>query len=380
MFHQLAKLLVMALIYCGCVLEHVQSRPGANQTISCPARPSHTNRCGAVQSSNPMVLIDEVDKLGRGFQGDPASALLELLDPEQNFAFRDHYLDVPLDLSKVLFVCTANVLDTIPRPLLDRMEARLLSPCALALPPRHSDTSGVLLSLAAFSHSLARSYKSPPSDATLHARRGTFDTCLAMMQVIELSGYTEDEKTHIARLYLEKEVRAGCAIPEGAVELTDGALDTIIKQYCRESGVRNLKKQLEKVFRKAALSLATSDQVTVRSHVATSSTIRPVFAEVKCAYTHRVTCASTLQTWQPVVGSSRHKRRPYCLRAAMQPSADCNRCHSAVQGGGGDGGGGGQRRERREHAAVARTIAWRRVHLQPLLFFQRAPDATRHRR
>jgi ATP-dependent Lon protease len=89
--------------------------------------------------------------------------------------------------------------------------------------------------------------------------------------VIELSGYTEDEKRHIARLYLEREVRKACAIPEGAVELSDGALDVIIKQYCRESGVRNLKKQLEKVFRKAALALATSDHVTVRPAHATLS-------------------------------------------------------------------------------------------------------------
>ena len=77
-----------------------------------------------VQSSNPLVLIDELDKLGRGNQGDPASALLEVLDPQQNSTFRDHYLDVPVDLSKVLFVCTANVTDTIPAPLLDRMEVR----------------------------------------------------------------------------------------------------------------------------------------------------------------------------------------------------------------------------------------------------------------
>lgn len=86
------------------------------------------------------------------------------------------------------------------------------------------------------------------------------------MQVIQLSGYTEDEKRHIARLYLEKEVRAGCAIPENSVELTDGALDVVIKQYCRESGVRNLKKQLEKAYRKVALKLATSEHLRVRHH------------------------------------------------------------------------------------------------------------------
>ena len=209
------------------------SRCGAHACpggAACPsARPAPR-----VQSSNPMVLIDEVDKLGRGYQGDPASALLELLDPEQNFAFRDHYLDVPLDLSKVLFVCTANVLDTIPRPLLDRMEAR--SPLWPMFP-------------------LAVRLRSPKADVV---------TCEVAPQVIQLSGYTEDEKRHIARLYLEKEVRASCAIPEGAVQLTDAALDVMIKQYCRESGVRNLKKQLEKTFRKVALKLATSEHLHVR--------------------------------------------------------------------------------------------------------------------
>ena len=101
-----------------------------------------------------------------------------------------------------------------------------------------------------------------PQDA-LHAQPDAH-RCTAL-QVIQLSGYTEHEKQHIARLYLEKEVRKNCAIPEGSVELTDKALDVLIKQYCRESGVRSLKKHLEKVFRKVALKLATSDQVTVRS-------------------------------------------------------------------------------------------------------------------
>ncbi|WIA37624.1 hypothetical protein OEZ86_014525 [Tetradesmus obliquus] len=146
-------------------------------------------------SSNPLVLIDEIDKLGRGHTGDPASALLELLDPEQNSGFLDHYLDVPIDLSKVLFVCTANVLDTIPGPLLDRME------------------------------------------------------------VIRLSGYTSDEKRSIARRYLEPQALTDSGVPSDAVALTDPAMDNLIDEYCREAGVRNLKKHLEKIYRKAAFKL-----------------------------------------------------------------------------------------------------------------------------
>ncbi|KAF4392516.1 hypothetical protein G4B88_005475 [Cannabis sativa] len=148
-----------------------------------------------VGTANPLVLIDEIDKLGRGHAGDPASALLELLDPEQNANFLDHYLDVPIDLSKVLFVCTANVVEMIPNPLLDRME------------------------------------------------------------VISIAGYITDEKMHIARDYLEKSTRESCGIKPEQVEVTEAALLALIENYCRESGVRNLQKQIEKIYRKIALKL-----------------------------------------------------------------------------------------------------------------------------
>ncbi|XP_010548774.2 PREDICTED: lon protease homolog 1, mitochondrial [Tarenaya hassleriana] len=149
----------------------------------------------SVGTENPLVLIDEIDKLGRGHAGDPASALLELLDPEQNANFLDHYLDVTLDLSKVLFVCTANVIDMIPNPLLDRME------------------------------------------------------------VISIAGYITDEKKHIARDYLEKTAREECGIKPEQVEVSDAALLSLIENYCREAGVRNLQKQIEKIYRKIALKL-----------------------------------------------------------------------------------------------------------------------------
>ncbi|KAL6648271.1 hypothetical protein ACP70R_012495 [Stipagrostis hirtigluma subsp. patula] len=149
----------------------------------------------SVGTSNPLVLIDEIDKLGRGHSGDPASALLELLDPEQNANFLDHYLDVPIDLSKVLFVCTANVIEMIPSPLLDRME------------------------------------------------------------IISIAGYITDEKMHIARDYLEKNIREASGIKPEQVEVTDDALLALIENYCREAGVRNLQKQIEKIYRKIALKL-----------------------------------------------------------------------------------------------------------------------------
>ncbi|KAF7719964.1 Lon protease-like protein, mitochondrial [Penicillium ucsense] len=147
------------------------------------------------QTENPLILIDEIDKIGRGHQGDPSSALLELLDPEQNSSFLDHYMDVPVDLSKVLFVCTANVTDTIPRPLLDRME------------------------------------------------------------LIELSGYVADEKMAIAQRYLAPAAKELSGLKDVDVTLQEEAVEELIKSYCRESGVRNLKKQIEKVYRKAAFKI-----------------------------------------------------------------------------------------------------------------------------
>ncbi|XP_051929999.1 lon protease homolog, mitochondrial [Hippocampus zosterae] len=155
------------------------------------------------KTENPLVLIDEVDKMGRGYQGDPSSALLELLDPEQNANFLDHYLDVPVDLSKVLFICTANVTDTIPEPLRDRME------------------------------------------------------------MINVSGYVAQEKLAIAERYLVPQLRSLCGLSEEKASISPEALGLLIRQYCRESGVRNLQKQVEKVFRKVAFSIVSGQQEVV---------------------------------------------------------------------------------------------------------------------
>jgi ATP-dependent Lon protease len=145
---------------------------------------------------NPVIMLDEVDKVGADWRGDPSSALLEVLDPAQNDTFRDHYLDVELDLSQVLFIATANVADTIPGPLLDRME------------------------------------------------------------VIALDGYTEDEKLAIARGYLLPRQVERNGLREGEVELTDDAVRSVIGDYTREAGVRNLERELGKVLRKAARRVA----------------------------------------------------------------------------------------------------------------------------
>uniref|UniRef100_A0A3B5AKJ8 Lon protease homolog, mitochondrial n=1 Tax=Stegastes partitus TaxID=144197 RepID=A0A3B5AKJ8_9TELE len=171
------------------------------------------------KTENPLVLIDEVDKMGRGYQGDPSSALLELLDPEQNANFLDHYLDVPVDLSKILFICTANVIDTIPEPLRDRME------------------------------------------------------------MINVSGYVAQEKLAIAERYLVPQLRSLCGLTEEKASISSDALSLLIRQYCRESGVRNLQKQVEKVLRKVAFSIVSGEhtRVTVTPENLQEYVGKPVF-------------------------------------------------------------------------------------------------------
>jgi len=149
---------------------------------------------------NPVIVLDEVDKLGSDFRGDPSSALLEVLDPAQNHTFRDHYLEVDLDLSRVMFVATANVIDTIPGPLLDRME------------------------------------------------------------VIRLDGYTETEKVSIARHHLIGRQLARAALRDDEVVIDDEALRVIVADYTREAGVRNLEREIGRLLRKAATKLAAGER------------------------------------------------------------------------------------------------------------------------
>ncbi|MEE1032934.1 MAG: endopeptidase La [Ruminococcus sp.] len=149
---------------------------------------------------NPVVILDEVDKLAKEFSGDPASALLEVLDPEQNFSFTDHYMNVPYDLSDVFFICTANSMDTIPEPLLNRME------------------------------------------------------------VISFSGYTAIEKFHIARKHLLPKSMKEMGLKAQNLKVTDGAIEKIIEEYTAESGVRSLKKQMDVLCRNVAVRLVKGEQ------------------------------------------------------------------------------------------------------------------------
>lgn len=156
------------------------------------------------KTKNPLILLDEIDKMGVDYKGDPSAALLEVLDYEQNASFRDHYIEVPFDLSQVLFITTANTLDTVSRPLLDRME------------------------------------------------------------VIELSGYTSNEKFHIAKDYLVKKAIANNGLDEGQISISDRAIKSVIEHYTREAGVRKLEQQIGKICRKAAKQLLETRKRTIK--------------------------------------------------------------------------------------------------------------------
>ncbi|MEX1058789.1 MAG: AAA family ATPase, partial [Natronospirillum sp.] len=153
---------------------------------------------------NPVIMLDEIDKLSTSYQGDPASALLETLDPEQNSEFLDHYLDLRLDLSQVLFICTANTLDSIPAPLLDRMD------------------------------------------------------------VIRLSGYVTEEKITIARNHLWPRQLERAGVAKHNLRITRKALRSVIESYAREAGVRNLEKQLAKIVRKSVVKLLDDREQIIR--------------------------------------------------------------------------------------------------------------------
>jgi len=146
-------------------------------------------------TSNPVVMIDEIDKIGQGHRGDPSSALLEVLDPSQNGSFMDHYLDIPVDLSRVLFICTANMTETIPGPLADRME------------------------------------------------------------FIRLSGYIMQEKIEIAKSYLAPNALKETGLTKEDIHIEDDSIESLVRWYCREAGVRNLQKHINQIYRKAALNL-----------------------------------------------------------------------------------------------------------------------------
>ncbi|MBN2838927.1 MAG: endopeptidase La, partial [Fusobacteriaceae bacterium] len=156
------------------------------------------------ETANPVIMLDEIDKIGKSFQGDPASALLEVLDPEQNKDFLDHYLDLRFDLSKILFITTANQLDTIPQPLLDRME------------------------------------------------------------IIQLPGYILEEKMEIAKRYLIPNQMNNHGLKKNEFSISPKAIEQIIDSYAREAGVRNLEKQIKKIMRKATLKLIEGTEKNIK--------------------------------------------------------------------------------------------------------------------
>ena len=192
---------------------------------------------------NCVMMLDEIDKLGRGIQGDPSAAMLEVLDPEQNATFRDNYLGVPFDLSRVVFVATANMLDSVPGPLLDRME------------------------------------------------------------IISLAGYTEDEKLEIAQRYLVRRQLEANGLKAEQAEIDPDALRLMIKGYTREAGVRNLEREIGKAFRHVAVQIAdgSTDRVVLTEQEITTILGQPRF-ESEIAMRTSIPGVATGLAWTPVGG------------------------------------------------------------------------------
>jgi ATP-dependent Lon protease len=194
-------------------------------------------------AKNCVMMLDEVDKLGASAHGDPSSALLEVLDPEQNATFRDNYLALPFDLSKVMFICTANMLDTIPGPLRDRME------------------------------------------------------------VIQLPGYTEEEKAQIARRYLILRQLEANGLSALQCQITDAAIHAIISEYTREAGVRNLEREIGSVFRHTAMRIAEGEATQVQIDASDlQSILGPSKFESELAMRTSVPGVATGLAWTPVGG------------------------------------------------------------------------------
>lgn len=200
------------------------------------------------QTMNPVIMIDEVDKMGMSFHGDPASALLEVLDPEQNRDFADHYLDVPCDLSNILFMVTSNVLDTIPEPLKDRME------------------------------------------------------------VLRLSGYIQEEKVEIAKQYLIPRNRKKMGLKASHINFTKTAIAQIINGYAREAGVRSLENNIKKIMRKAAVSIAKKKKAPVKKLSVTDKNLttylgKPIFTGDRY-YEHTPIGVCTGLAWTSLGGAT----------------------------------------------------------------------------
>lgn len=192
---------------------------------------------------NPVFMLDEMDKLGLGYHGDPSAALLEVLDPEQNATFQDNYLAVPFDLSKVMFIGTANMLDTIPGPLRDRME------------------------------------------------------------VIELPGYTEEEKVNIARRYLVKRQLEANGLHAEQCDISDDALHSLVRDYTREAGVRNLEREISRVFRRVAMQIAEGSAMRVQvTATDLEKILGPRQFESELAMRTSVPGVATGLAWTPVGG------------------------------------------------------------------------------